>query len=230
MQMKRQIKMIGLDLDGTLLTDKKELLPYTRKILDEVISRDIIVLPVTGRSANEIPEMIMNYPGIYYAVTSNGARVLDVSRNEIIFEHLLPHETSMQILQILGKYDVLREIHYEGQGYLDREKLDNIEHYHHDPVFWEYVRITRKAVSDIMELAENKHCAMDKLVGIFADEKEHKQAWSELNQRADISISVSGGNNIEVTAADYVGLSNEEEGAAKAIETLLGLTEFSGLQ
>ena len=26
---KKEIKIVGLDLDGTLLTDKKELLPYT---------------------------------------------------------------------------------------------------------------------------------------------------------------------------------------------------------
>ena len=28
---KKEIKIVGLDLDGTLLTDKKELLPYTRR-------------------------------------------------------------------------------------------------------------------------------------------------------------------------------------------------------
>jgi len=275
--------MIGLDLDGTLLTDKKEILPYTKRVLDEVISRGVIVLPVTGRSANAVPEMIMKYPGIRYAVTSNGARVMDTARNEVVFENLISYETSMQILEIMGRYDALREIYYEGQGYLDREVLGNIEHYHRDPFFGEYIRMTRKAVSDIMELAESRHCAMENVLGLFADEKEHQLAWSELERRTDISMSASGENTIEVTAAgvnkgtalvelgrllgigrdeimacgdgdndvemlraagigvamanaaehvkvaaDYVGLSNEEEGAAKAIETLLGLTEGVG--
>ena len=29
---KKEIKIVGLDLDGTLLTDKKELLPYTKNV------------------------------------------------------------------------------------------------------------------------------------------------------------------------------------------------------
>ena len=31
----QKIKMIGLDLDGTLLNDKKELTPYTRQVMEE---------------------------------------------------------------------------------------------------------------------------------------------------------------------------------------------------
>ena len=31
----QKIKMIGLDLDGTLLNDKKELTPYTRQVMQQ---------------------------------------------------------------------------------------------------------------------------------------------------------------------------------------------------
>ena len=42
-----QIKMIGLDLDGTLLTSDKKLLPYTRQVIAEAIERGILVLMAT---------------------------------------------------------------------------------------------------------------------------------------------------------------------------------------
>lgn len=34
---KKEIKIVGLDLDGTLLTDKKELLPYTKNVIGEAL-------------------------------------------------------------------------------------------------------------------------------------------------------------------------------------------------
>ena len=42
--MTHKIKMIGLDLDGTLLTDKKELTVRTREVLAKAIRSGIVVL------------------------------------------------------------------------------------------------------------------------------------------------------------------------------------------
>ena len=47
--MKRRIKMIGFDLDGTLLTTDKRLTEHTRQVLERAIRKGITVLAVTGR-------------------------------------------------------------------------------------------------------------------------------------------------------------------------------------
>ena len=44
----QQIKMIGLDLDGTLLNTKKELTENTRRVLREAINAGILVLMATA--------------------------------------------------------------------------------------------------------------------------------------------------------------------------------------
>ena len=53
----KKIKMIGLDLDGTLLNDKKELTSHTREILTRAVDQGVTVLVATGRpgSAPEFP-------------------------------------------------------------------------------------------------------------------------------------------------------------------------------
>ena len=73
---KRKIRLIGLDLDGTLLSDKKELLPYTREVLRRAIERGIVVLAATGRPWTGIPQELREFPGIRYALTANGARII----------------------------------------------------------------------------------------------------------------------------------------------------------
>ena len=41
--------MIGLDLDGTLLNEKKEITPYSREVIKKALDAGIIVLVATGR-------------------------------------------------------------------------------------------------------------------------------------------------------------------------------------
>ena len=53
-----KIKMIGLDLDGTLLNEKKCLSEYSRKVLEKAISKGIIVLVATGRPLYGVPEFM----------------------------------------------------------------------------------------------------------------------------------------------------------------------------
>lgn len=51
----QQIKMIGLDLDGTLQDKKKELTENTRRVLREAIDAGILVLMAHGRPYTGIP-------------------------------------------------------------------------------------------------------------------------------------------------------------------------------
>lgn len=270
---KYNIKMIGLDLDGTLFTDKKELLPYTKQILDKAVKQGIIILAATGRPFTGIPQELRNHPGIRYALTTNGARVVDIWSKKILSEHLLPWEKAKKALETLRKYDTLQEVYFDGQGYADTDKLENISRYHQNPHMWEYVRNTRKSVPDVMALAAKRKQDMDKVQALFADPEEQKAAWEELGKQEGIVLASSLGYNIEINAsgvnkgtalielgnmlgikreeimacgdgdndiemlkeaglgvamgnademvkaaADYITLTNQEEGAAKAIE------------
>ena len=49
------IKLIGLDLDGTLLTTTKELTENTKKVLIQALDAGIEVLVATGRPFSGIP-------------------------------------------------------------------------------------------------------------------------------------------------------------------------------
>ena len=114
--------MIGLDLDGTLLNDRKELLPYTKDILKRAVEKGIIVLVATGRPWTGIPEELRNFPGMRYALTANGARIIDTLEGRILEEHLLSPELAKKALEICGKYDTLQEVYFDGQGYAEKEK------------------------------------------------------------------------------------------------------------
>ena len=220
--------MIGLDLDGTLLNTKKELTEYTKEILTRAIESGVTILTATGRPYTGIPEELREFPGMRYALTSNGARIIDREKMKdteekgVLTEHLLPLEDAKKALEILRKYDTLQEVYFDGQGYAEADKLEEVQRYHHSPHMQEYVRNSRICVSELDEIIAQENRAMDKVQGLFADMKEREQAWQELKQFDSLELVGSLKYNIEINAAgvnkgkgllelgEILGISREE--------------------
>ena len=198
--MEHMIKMAGFDLDGTLLTDRKELTSRTRKALEKAIQKGVIVLVATGRPWMGVPEELQNLQGMRYALTSNGARVIDTGRNKVLFEHLLEPGPAKKALEICGKYDTLQEIYFDGQGYAQAEKMKYVERYHRNPSMCEYTRKTRIPVEDLYSLLEQENRGLDKVQALFADMDERRRAWEELSMEEDLELVGSLGYNIEINA------------------------------
>lgn len=199
--MEHQIKMVGLDLDGTLLSEKKELLPYTMDVLRRALDSGIVVLVATGRPWMGVPEELRKFPGMRYALTSNGARVIDTDTGEILEEHLLPPELAKKTLEICGKYDTLQEVYFDGQGYAEADKMAHVEKYHRNPNMWEYFRTTRKPVEDLFGMIDRENRGLDKVQALFADMEERKKAWKDLEAVRGLELVGSLKYNIEINAA-----------------------------
>lgn len=220
--MKHKIKMIGFDLDGTLLTDQKELGEYTVQILKRAVEEGIVILPITGRPLCGLPEEVTGLPGLRYAITANGARILDLKNAAVLKEQLVSVETAEKILDILGNYDSLREIYYDGTGYAEREKLEQIDHFFEEGPMAEYVRSTRQPVDNLMDKFRKESREVDKVQGVFADLGEREAALDEIRKLEGVTITGALHNNIEVNAAgvdkgnallwlaQYLGIEPEE--------------------
>lgn len=198
--MRHRIKMIGLDLDGTLLNEKKQITPRTEDMLKRAIAQGVVVLTATGRPWMGVPEELQQFPGMRYALTSNGARILDIQEGRVLEEHLLSVRSAKKALEICGKYDTLQEIYFDGQGYAPREKMAHVERYHKNPNMWEYMRRTRIPVEDIFEMVDRENRGLDKVQALFADMEEREKAWDELSKEDDLELVGSLKYNIEVNA------------------------------
>lgn len=220
--MKHKIKMIGFDLDGTLLTDQKELGEYTVQILKRAVEEGIVILPITGRPLCGLPEEVTGLTGLRYAITANGARILDLKNAAVLKEQPVSVETAEKILDILGNYDSLREIYYDGTGYAEREKLEQIDHFFEEGPMAEYVRSTRQPVENLMDKFRKESREVDKVQGVFADLGEREAALDEIRKLEGVTITGALHNNIEVNAAgvdkgnallwlaQYLGIAPEE--------------------
>lgn len=190
--------MIGFDLDGTLLTTEKALTEHTREVLLKARNRGIEILPATGRPLSGLPSDIRILPGLHYAVTANGARIVNLENGTTVYENLVPADKAKEILDIFGEYDAMREIYYDGIGYSAGEKLKNIKKYVSDPAMADYILTTRLAVEDIDEKFRQENRPVDKVQAIFADLNERKEAQERIKRVTGVEATGSLVNNIEV--------------------------------
>ena len=66
----KTIKLIALDLDGTLLNMEKKVPQGNYEALKQCEAAGIQIVPATGRGVGGIPPMIRELPGANYAITS----------------------------------------------------------------------------------------------------------------------------------------------------------------
>lgn len=196
--MKRRIRMVGFDLDGTLLTTDKRLTEYTKEILRKAIRRGVIVLPVTGRPLSGVPKEISGFPGIRYMITSNGARV--VENGKTIRENLLSVEKARKILDIFEDYDTLRDIYYDGQGYMPKAFIERVGEYVSSPAMAQYLVSTRVAIDDLRAKFEEENRSLDKIQALFNKKTEQEEAWKRVQALGGLEITGALDMNIEVNA------------------------------
>lgn len=197
----QRIKLIGLDLDGTLLNEKKELTRRTKSALEQAISEGVHVVISTGRPISGIPKALLEISGMKYVITSNGGRILDLETGKVVYENPVSHDSAERILKITKEYQTLNEIYFDGIGYVQEDELEQIHLYVKKPPMQEYIVKTRQPVKNIWQkMDEMQGKGLDKVHALFADLEELAEAKARVEAMNEVVVSSSLGNNMEMNA------------------------------
>ena len=213
------IRLIALDLDGTLLDSRKQLTEQNRRALEACISRGIHIVPCTGRTARGIPEAVKCIPGIRYAITVNGGMIEDMQTGEVLDRHLLDKKTALDVIDLVADRHVMYDAYIDGLGISEDRFYNHLEEYHISPEIQMLIKATRCTVPNIIEYVNQWQGKIDKVNFFFSDMDERAEIWAILEKRPDILVSSSVKNNLEINAL----------GAAKG-EGLLRLAAILGLK
>ena len=197
--MEKQIKMIALDLDGTLLNEQKAVTEHTREVLTAAIAQGVTVLVATGRPLVGVPAVLRQFPGIRYVVTANGARVVDQQKDKILYERLIKPEAAEKVLDIFAEYDTLREVFHNGKGYMNR--VDKPDRFFENDLMKEYILTTRKPVRDLKETTWALPGGFDKVRAVFSCPQEREEAMQRMKSEKGLAVTSAIHNDIEVNLA-----------------------------
>lgn len=199
----RDIKLIALDLDGTLLNSRKELSPENREALFRAAERGIEIVPATGRLFDGMPEEILNLPFLHYAIAVNGARVLDCRRQETLSRTEIPIEQALEIFDHLRPMPLVYDCYMDDRGWMEQSVWDNLERYVENPFIASMIRRTRLPVEDFEAHIRAMGKPVQKINAFIQDPGLRQRLLEELEQQfPGTAVTSSLPGNIEINHAD----------------------------
>ena len=199
-----RIRLLALDLDGTVLDDEKHITPATRRALEDAIAAGVTVLPASGRPLSGISREFLDIPGVNYAICANGALVCRLSDGAKLHEDNLEDGVAMALLEELGRLNIITSFFLEGKSYLPARQYDLMDQLSVSPGVLAYLRASRIPVEHPAELVRARGGVQKFSLG-FVHEADGR--WRDGDRvrailaRYPALTVVSGGvDNLEITA------------------------------
>jgi len=220
--MRKEIKLIALDLDGTLLTTQKMLTDRNRGALQKCAEQGIEIVPCTGRIWKGVPEVVKNLPGVHYAITVNGAMVEDVRTCRTLDERKMNVQTALDILNMAGQFQTMYDAYVDGLGYGEARFMEHMDAYGIPETLQTMILSTRIPVQDLISKIQAMARPVDKINYFFSDAAERLRAKQALELRHDVIVTSSFPENLEINGpgatkgeaivrlADYLGIPREQ--------------------
>ncbi len=214
------IKLIAVDLDGTLLTSGKVLTQRTMTALETAADADIEIVPATGRFYRGMPETIQKIPFVHYAITMNGAQVKDIVRGITIYASEIPIQDALAILSYLDTFPVIYDCYAGSWGYMSTDMWESAPDYIASVHTLQAIKEYRTPIQDPPLFLLKQFRTVQKIQLYTKD----VGLWSQLlraipAQFPQLSVSSSLPNNIEINS------SQADKGIAlQTLMRYLGLT------
>lgn len=101
------IKLIALDIDGTLINSKMEVSPANIEALNRAYDRGIHIVLSTGRLALECEDILRKLPCIRYVNGCTGAEVVDLSDGRTVAGRRIPGGEARRVYHLLKDLDLM---------------------------------------------------------------------------------------------------------------------------
>lgn len=180
-----KIKLLALDLDGTVLTDENTLAPAVKRSIETAVKSGIEVVAASGRPYGSMPKSVLEIEGLNYSITSNGAAVYDRSGKRI-YASLLKEDDVLKLLETTQEYDIIFEAFINGLTYTDRRYVENPEKYGCSKAYIDYVRASHGHVDDMKSFIFNHRAELDSVQYVCTDRAKREAV------RERIAKNISG--------------------------------------
>lgn len=193
------IRMILLDLDGTLLTSDKQISPRSLAALRAAAERGVLIVPATGRFYHGIPQLLKDPALVRYAVTINGAKVYDAKEDRALYRAEISLDTAQQVFDQLEQLPVTLDCYADDRGYMDQRFYHRLEHYIASPVVQRMIRSMREPVEDFRSFITRRGGSLQKIQSFFPNSQLRDQTMERLRaQFPQLLFSTSLPCNLEI--------------------------------
>ena len=219
---KKNIKVIGLDLDGTLLDPDKKISQFTFDTLKEASERGIEIVPSTGRYFSAMPACIREMPFVHYSININGASVADVRTGEKLYTAEIPLSEALSIMRYLDTKPALYDCYMNDHGWITGSFKDKAESYVRDPHYIDMVRNLRESVPELKAFITEKGRDIQKIQFFTYD---HDFQQETLRHGAELFPDIICTSSVRDENVEFNNIRANKGDALNGLAKKLGYTE-----
>lgn len=207
--MMKRIRLIALDLDGTLFNRESRISERNLAVIKKMKEQGVHVVIASGRPFAGLPFEQLEGTGIEYAITTNGSSIYDLEsekciHDKCIFEDPLADETALSLLDYLLTKDIHMDVFMGGVGYSPVQCISAGEKLQIPPSIKNYITKSRIRIADMPGFIRANHLRVQKMtLNFYPDEngelKHREEVRKYLEANTEITCVSGGFNNLEFT-------------------------------
>lgn len=194
-----EYKMIGLDLDGTLLKDDKSIDTKTKEYLETLSANGVHIVPITGRPLSGVPDCVRNIKGVDYIISNNGSKTVLNSTNETLFSLAMDNTTSKRVIEAVRQTGAIFEVFLNHYGYCEKFVFDHYKEVYTGTVLGDYIFSSRKQVDSLMTLFDDKSAEADEVFIICKDNDDREIIKARTDKISGIQYCMLADRFLEIT-------------------------------
>lgn len=217
--MTHDIRLIALDLDGTLLNEKGLLTSRSARALTCAHEQGIFIAAATGRAFCALPTDVRALPAISYIITSNGTGIYQMPEEKRIYTNAMSRENLEQLLPLLDTFSCPIEAYIDGTAYASADYVENPEAFHLPPRSCAYVQATRRPCPDMGQLIRSSSAPVEGISAVLTAPEARAALREAAGKIPDLYVTSSAPHFIEFAAG-----SASKESALRVLTRRLGIT------
>ncbi|MFD3450232.1 Cof-type HAD-IIB family hydrolase [Microbacteriaceae bacterium 4G12] len=203
------MKIIAIDLDGTLLTGNLSIQEKDINALKKVQKQEHIVTIATGRALFDAKHIMHKYNLNCPIIASNGAQIY--VDNKKVYEHFMNSDVIHPIIQWLNKEDLYYQMYLSDKIVVSNQGIHQLEKQLYDVInqdsqfnndeFWKAVeaQIFQYGLEEVpCVIAPTDYRFVIKFMIVSPDISKLKQAKEYFSQLDRCTVSSSGSFNLEI--------------------------------
>ena len=216
------IKLIVTDLDGTFLNSNHVTIPQENiDAFKKAHEMGIKVAVASGRTKILTDYLMPQLPFLDYLITSNGAITYDLKTGEVVCQTLIDNKKSVEIFNTLKNYDLIYEIYYNGDCFMNKESYKGFTPENVAPHIYKLLSNFIKEVPDLQALIGSNGIEKLNILTLTPEQRiEIENKISDVAFASSFPVTAGKNGNLEMTDI------NATKGfAVKGLADSLGITQ-----
>nr|MCR5236044.1 HAD family hydrolase [Lachnospiraceae bacterium] len=189
------IKLVSVDMDGTLLKSDKTIHQDTLRDIEEASRKGINVTYCTGRAIPELAAYVNSLPAIRYGVCLAGALVYDFHEKRVIYKRSLHPGHVRKIVESSLKYDAMAQFLTVDKSIVRSDQVNHMDDFNLGEYQAMFDEVTTK-VDDLSEEVKDQEVILK--ANIHYHTAEDRQAAYEDLKLLPMSFVLSETSTLEI--------------------------------